>query len=187
MDKSYRTEFHRTFLIDALPEPLTRASAHVQIFDNYITNTRIRIRRIRNPESSEWTHILQQRFPANGDEPGVWKFSEMYLNEDEYAQLKIFEGDEIRKNRYFHEFDGQAHSFDLYLGELWGLTIARIEFANADEMVNFEPSSFLKFEITADPFFFGESLVNRKFSEITDEVRSVGEIQSAELQMRRED
>jgi hypothetical protein len=147
----------------------------------------MRLRRIRRPETSEWTHSLQQRFPVDGDQPGIWKFAEMYLNGEEYAQFKIFEGDEIRKNRYFHELDGRAFSFDLYLGDLWGLTIARAEFANAEEMANFEPRSFFKFEITSDPFFYGESLVHRKFAEIADQVRAVGETQSAELQLRRED
>ena len=64
MNKPAMTELHRLFLIERLPEPLTRASAHLQLFDNYIENTRIRLRNIRDPYSKTWTRILQQRFAA---------------------------------------------------------------------------------------------------------------------------
>src|SRR4030095_16086172 len=101
MDKTYRTELYRMFLIEALPDPLTPGSSHIQIFDNYIANTRMRLRSIRAPETREWTRILQQRFPI-GDASLRWKIAEMHLNDAEYAQFQIFEGTEIRKNRYFH-------------------------------------------------------------------------------------
>jgi hypothetical protein len=99
MDKTNRTEIHRTFLLEALPEPLTRASAHIQIFDNYIPGTRLRLRSVRNPESASWTRILQQRFPAAEGNLSNMRLTEIYLNDAEYAQFQIFEGAEIRKNR----------------------------------------------------------------------------------------
>ena len=33
------------------------------------------------------------------------KLAEIHLNESEYSNFEQFEGREIRKNRYFHEFD----------------------------------------------------------------------------------
>ena len=60
MDKTARTETRRIFLLHNLPEPLTRASRHLQIFDNYIENTRLRLRSVRIPETKTWTWILQQ-------------------------------------------------------------------------------------------------------------------------------
>jgi hypothetical protein len=116
MDKTYRTEQFRTFLIEALPAPLTPASSHIQIFDNYIANTRMRLRSIRVPETKEWTRVLQQRFPITPNVLSQWKIAEMHLNDPEYAQLSVFEGTEIRKNRYFHEFDSRMFAFDVYLG-----------------------------------------------------------------------
>ncbi len=170
LDKTCRTELHRTFLIEALPEPLTRASGHIQLFDNYISNTRIRIRSIRVPETREWTHILQQRFPINADDLSAWKIAEMHLDGEEYAQFKIFEGTEIRKNRYFHEFDGRMFAFDVYLGALWGLNRARAEFETSEELNEFEPPTFASFEVTKNQFFNDENLVLRKFEEVQAEV-----------------
>lgn len=170
MDKTNRTEMHRAFLIDGLPEPLTRASAHIQIFDNYIAGTRLRIRSVRDPETAEWTRILQQRFPANENDLSALKFSEIYLNDSEHAQFETFEGTEIRKNRYFHEFDRRTFMFDVYLGKLWGLNIARIEFETADALDQFEPPPFTVVEITNDPFFLGEILVTKSFEDVRSEV-----------------
>lgn len=174
MDKTNKTEFRRTFLIEALPEPLTRASKHIQFFDNYIANTRMRLRSMRNPETKGWTHILQQRFPANGEDISCLKIAEMYLNEAEYDRFKLFEGNEIRKNRYFHEFDRKSFAFDVYLGDLWGLNIAKVEFDGAEALQMFEPPPFAVFEVTNDAFFLGDNLVFKKFADVKNEVAIIG-------------
>lgn len=174
MDKTNRTEMHRTFLLEGLPEPLTRASAHIQIFDNYIAGTRLRLRSVRSPETSSWTRILQQRFPAAENLLSAIKFGEIYLNDIEYEQFRIFEGSEIRKNRYFHEFDHRNFAFDVFLGTLWGLNMARVEFDNADDLERFEPPPFAVFEVTNNPFFLGETLVTKSFEDVREEVARVG-------------
>ena len=170
MDKTNRTETHRSFLIEGLPEPLTRASAHIQIFDNYIVGTRLRLRAVRDPETSTWTRILQQRFPLHPDEFATIKLAELYLNDAEYAHFEIFEGTEIRKNRYFHEFDGRSFAFDVFLGKLWGLNIARIEFDSPAAADAFESPPFAVVEITNDPFFQGDILVTKEFEGVREQV-----------------
>ena len=166
MDKTNRTEIHRTFLIEALPEPLTRASAHLQVFDNYLPDTRLRIRSVRDPQTAAWTRILQQRFPERPESYGAIKFAEIYLNDAEYERFTIFEGEEIRKNRYFHEYDARSFAFDVYLGKLWGLNMARVEFESVDEMEAFETPQFAVIEVTNDGFFQGESLVHKTFEDV---------------------
>ncbi len=162
------------FLIEALPEPLTRASRHLQFFDNYIANTRMRLRSIRDPETKGWTHILQQRFPVLGEDISCLKVAEIYLNEAEHERFALFEGNEIRKNRYFHVFDRKSFSFDVYLGDLWGLNIAKVEFDNTEDLQIFEPPPFTVFEVTNDPFFMGDNLVFKKFADVQDEVAKIG-------------
>ena len=174
MDKTYRTEFRRRYLTEGLPEPLTRASRHLQLFDNYITGTRMRVRTVRDPETKQWTWLLQQRVPSEISELMCLKVGEIYLNEAEHTAFEPFEGNEIRKNRYFHEFDGREFAFDLYLGPLWGLNIASVEFPDVESMARFETPSFAVFDVTNDGFFLGENIVGKRFEDVRAEVARFG-------------
>lgn len=170
MDKTYRTEFCRRYLIEALPEPLTRASRHLQIFDNYITGTRIRIRTVRDPETKEWTWTMQQRLTDARDGPLFLRTAEICLNEAEHTVFEPFEGNEIRKNRYFHDFDGRSFAFDIYLGKLWGLNIATVDLPDERTFAVFPPPSFAIFDITSEAFFLGDSLVDADLEKVRDEI-----------------
>lgn len=174
MNKTAQTELHRLFLIERLPEPLSPASAHVQIFDHYIENTRMRLRQIRDPHSNAWIRILQQRFPALEGEYAATKLAEIHLNEAEFSVFERFTGREIRKNRYFHEFDRVPFAFDVYLGKLWGLGTARAEFDTLETLKAFLPPPFAIFEVTNDVFFAGENLVDRNFTDVQAEVAEIG-------------
>ncbi len=174
MDKTATTELHRLFLIEALPDPLTPASRHLQIFDNYLAGTRLRLRKIRDPPTKAWTRILQQRFPAADGHRTVTKLSEIYLNETEYAYLERFEGREIRKNRYFHEVDNTPVIFDIYLGGLWGLNTARVDFQSAESMAEYIPPPLFVLEVSNEAFFSGEVIVDKNFDDVQAEVARIG-------------
>ncbi len=185
MNKTYQTELRRIFLIRDLPEPLTRSSSHLQIFDNYIENTRLRIRSMRSPETKEWHFVLQQRFPV-GDSFSQWKIAEIYLNENEHQLFEHFEGrklheneraetNEVRKNRYFYDLGGRQIEIDLFLGELWGLNLARVVFENEKDFENFEIPPFVIAEVTENPFFSGENLVGKHFRDIQAEFARMNE------------
>lgn len=184
MDKTYRNEFRRLFLIEHLPEPMTRADAHLQFFDNYVENTRLRLRSVRVPETKEWNWILQQRF-ATGDGGAHWKIAEIHLNEFEYHLFEQFEGSEIRKNRYFYEFEGKQIEFDVFLGNLWGLNLARVCFETPAEMEDFR-FPFTALEVTGNEFFRGENLVEKKFSDVQDEVAEIVESSHSQDTLTRE-
>lgn len=193
MDKTYADEFRRTFLLQNLPETVERSSSHLQIFDNYIENTRLRIRSVRSPETKEWTFILQQRFPVN-EQLSHWKIAEIYLNENEHTIFEPFENreikknervesNEIRKNRYFLDLDGKQISIDLFLGDLWGLILAKAEFETEKELLDFETPKFSILEVTDDPFFIGGNLVGKNFTDVQEEFKKISESQN-EIEIR---
>ncbi len=178
MDKAKQIETRRVFLIENLPAPLTRASRHLQIFDNYIENTRLRLRSVRVPETKQWTWILQQRFPL--EDLSSWQMAEIYLNEAEHHAFEFFEGrevkknervetSEIRKNRYFYYFGGKQFEIDLFLGALWGLCLAKINFKSVDELTAFEVPSFALLEVTRNEFFVDANLIGKSFSDVQAE------------------
>jgi CYTH domain-containing protein len=159
-------------LVEGLPEPLERKSSHLQLFDNYIHETRLRLRSVRVPETKEWTLLLQKRYPA-GEYGAEWRIEQIELTTSEYEHFKPFEGNEIRKNRYFEEFDGRRFEFDVYLGPLWGLNRTRVEFVSREEMESFTPPAFTIVEITDVPFFDDANLVNCKFEDVQAEVERI--------------
>jgi CYTH domain-containing protein len=173
MNKTAFTEYRRLFLIEKLPEPLEPKSTHVQVFDNYIEGTRMRLRLMRDPYSKNWTRILQQKL-SDGARQGAVKTAEMYLNDPEYSNFEQFEGREIRKNCYFHEFVGESFTFEVYLGELWGLSTAQVRFEKAEHAEAFYLPAFAVFDITNDVFFVGSNLVGKRFDDVRDHVAGLG-------------
>jgi CYTH domain-containing protein len=181
MNKTADLVYRRLYLVERLPEPLEPKSAHLQIFDNYIEGTRLRLRLVRDPATKAWTRIIQQHVEIENSGCGMSHLFEIHLNDNEYAAFESFEGSEIRKNRYFHEFDGMSFSFDVYLGDLWGLNMAKVEFANANDMEAFDPPAFAVFDITNDTFFLGRNLVKKKFDDVRERVSQLGSGVSSEL------
>jgi CYTH domain-containing protein len=178
MNKTTRIELRRVFLLPNLPEPLTRASYHLQIFDNYIENTRLRLRSVRVPETKEWTWILQQI--ESFADLSKREIAEIFLNETEHAAFEIFEGrevrrnerietNEIRKNRYFYGISDKEIEIDLFLGGLWGLITAQIYFETAEEMKSFAAPPFAVAEVTANEFYIGKNLLGKTFADVRKE------------------
>ncbi len=167
MNNSVITEHKRHFLIKELPEPLTRASMHIQLFDNYVPLTHLRLRNVRIPESKEWVYLFEHR---------IWSVDNfctvttIRLSETEHSQLEHLEGTEIRKNRYWGEFAGREAEFDVYLGKLWGLNRAAIIFDSADEAAALIYEHPDHLEITGSSFFRDESLVNRTIEDVQIEI-----------------
>jgi CYTH domain-containing protein len=161
MDKTYRDEFTRLFVVENLPGSMSPADAHLQIIDNYVDGTRFRFRRVRVPGNREWTRLLQQRLPIFGGK----KIAQFVLDEAEYRALGAFEGNEIRKNRYFTEIDGLQVAFDIYLGALSGLTTARAEAESAGAIAGFV-FPYTGIEVTTVPMFEGANLFRRSFADV---------------------
>ena len=176
MNKISEPEPFRSFLIDKLPEPLTPASSHLQIIDRYIADTEVRLRRVRDPNSSALNFLLQKRLAIRSGNATLCRREDIHLSDVEYSIFDRFVGDEVRKNRYFHEFDRRMMVFDIYLGELSGLATTRVNFVNAKELEDYVPPPFAVFEITNDPFFDGHNIAGNTFSSVQAEVKRVGQI-----------
>ena len=157
--KYARVERERRFLLTGLPEGLEPAAPHAQIFDNYLTGTRLRLRKIRVPERREWTWKLTQKFAPDPSDFSRTLITNIYLSQYEYEMLAVFEGNELRKNRYPFEHEGRAYSVDVFLGDLRGLFLAETEFETDEEMRAFAPPSFAALEVTNDETFTGARLV----------------------------
>ena len=164
-----RLERERRYLLKDLPEGLTRASPHLQITDNYITGTRLRLRKVREPQSNKWTVKFTQKYAPNPADLSRCIITNTYLTAAESEVLAVFEANEIRKNRYPFEFAGRKFSIDLFLGDLFGLVLAETSFATDDELDSFPQPPFAVEDVTNDNLFSGGNLSVSTFAEVREE------------------
>ena len=172
--KYARVERERRYLLQDLPEGLTRASSHVQITDNYLTGTRLRLRKIRNPQTNKWTVKLTQKFAPDAEDFSRTIITNIYLNALEAETLGVFDANEIRKNRYPFEFEGRKFTVDMFLGDLFGLVLAEVSFETDEEIDNFRPPPFAIADVTGSEVFTGGRLCELTFTDIREEIRRSG-------------
>ena len=174
-DSKYaRLERERRYLLADLPEGLTRTDPHLQITDNYITGTRLRLRKVRDPRTNKWTVKFTQKFAPNPADLSRTLITNTYLNATEAEALSLFEANEIRKNRYFLEREGRKFSVDMFLGDLFGLVLAEVGFDTDDELDNFKKPSFALADVTNEELFTGGRLCYLIFQTVREELEKRG-------------
>lgn len=168
--KYARVERERRFLLKDLPEGLTRADPHLQITDNYITGTRLRLRKVRDPRTNKWIVKFTQKFAPNPDDLSRTIITNTYLNPLEADTLSVFNTNEIRKNRYYFDFEGRRFSVDMFLGDLFGLVLAEVGFETDEELDNFRTPPFAIADVTNVPLFTGGSLCELTFAQVREAI-----------------
>ena len=172
--KYARVERERRYLLLDLPDGLTRADPHLQITDNYITGTRLRIRKVREPRTNKWTVKFTQKFAPDPDDFSRTIITNIYLNALEAETLSMFDANEIRKNRYSFSFEGRKFSVDMFLGDLFGLVLAETSFENDEELGSFVKPAFAVAEVTNNLVFTGGKLSQLTFADVRDEIIKSG-------------
>jgi len=178
--KYARVERERRYLLQDLPEGLSRVDDHLQITDNYITGTRLRIRKVREPRSNKWVVKFTQKFAPDQSDLSHTNITSIYLNATEAETLSMFNANEIRKNRYYFDYEGRRFSVDMFLGDLFGLVLAEVSFDNDEEMNNFSKPSFALADVTNDVLFSGGKLSELTFADVLEGIRGRGLLGRAE-------
>ena len=88
--------------------------------------------------------------------------------------LSVFEANEIRKNRYYFNFDGRRFSIDMFLGDLLGLVLAETSFETDQEMAESQTPSFALADVTNNEIFTGGRLCELTFADIRKEAQRAG-------------
>src|SRR6267378_6592228 len=172
-------ERERRYLLQDLPEGLTRADPHLQITDNYITGTRLRLRKVRDPKTNKWTVKFTQKFTPNPRDLSRTIITNIYLNALEAETLSVFDANEIRKNRYYFEFAGRVFSIDMFLGDLFGLVLAEVSFETDEELDSFPKPPFAIADVTNIGLFTGGRLCELTFEDIREEIMKTEIVRSS--------
>ena len=168
--KYARIERERRYVLSDLPEGVTRVDPHLQITDNYITGTWLRIRKVREPRTNKWTVKFTQKYAPDPNDLSRTIITNTYLNALEAEVLSVFDTNEIRKNRYPFEFDGRQFSVDMFLGDLFGLVLAEIGFDTDEDLDSFPKPPFALLDVTNDPLFTGGRLCELTFADVRKEI-----------------
>jgi CYTH domain-containing protein len=142
----------------------------MQITDNYITGTRLLIRKVRDPLTNKWVVKFTQKSPIDPADLSRTRITTLYLNALEAETLSTFTANEIRKNRYKFEFEGRTFSIDMFLGSLFGLVLAEVSFDNDVEMDQFTLPGFALRDVTNDLLFTGGTLSEITFEDVRREL-----------------
>jgi CYTH domain-containing protein len=169
--KYARVERERRYLLRELPTGFDLKAAHAQITDNYITATRMRLRKSRWVPTNEWTLKLTQKHTPQPPDFSRTLITSIYLSEYEYEVLSVFEGNELRKNRYPFEHEGRKYSVDVFLGDLRGLILAESDFDDDEEMDSFPPPAFASADVTREELFTGGRLVELTTEDLRRELK----------------
>ena len=172
--KYARVERERRYLLQDLPEGMSRADYHLQITDNYITGTRLRIRKVRDPRTNKWTVKFTQKFAPDPNDLSRSIITNTYLNALEAETLSVFNSNEIRKNRYYFDYEGRRFNVDMFLGDLFGLVLAEVGFETDEELRTFPKPAFALADVTTNGVFSGGSLCELTFAEVREEILKRG-------------
>ena len=151
-------ELERRYLLRELPADLKGQEYNWRIVDRYLSNSRLRLRRMTSPASGMVIFKLTQKYREAGQEATETIITNMYLNEVEYSSFSQLQGTEITKKRYEYRQQGDLYSIDVFEGPLQGLILAEMEAETAAELAAQPIPSFALKEVTADPFFSGGAL-----------------------------
>jgi len=163
-------ERERRYLLPDLPAGLSRADHHLQITDNYLTGTRLRIRKVRDPRTNKWVVKFTQKSAPDREDLSRTVITNIYLNAQEADTLAVFEANEIRKNRYPFEFAGRKFSVDMFIGDLLGLVLAEVSFESDDELDTFPIPPFALADVTNNEMFTGGRLAYLTFADLRQEI-----------------
>jgi CYTH domain-containing protein len=171
--KYVRVERERRYLLRELPEGVSPRDEHAQITDNYITNTRLRLRKSRWVPTGEWSLKLTQKHTPAPPDFARTLITTLYLNRAEYEALSVFEANELRKNRYHLRHEGRLYSVDVFLGDLRGLILAETDFDTDEEMDASAPPPFAVADVTHEELFTGGRLAYLSAEELREGINEV--------------
>lgn len=144
-------EREQRWLLSRLPDQLKNP---VEISDHYLSNTRLRLRRMQSSSTVVWK--LAQKVRVDEASPERVKLTNIYLDELEYQRLSQLEAEVLVKTRWHWNVNGRALSVDALGGDLEGLILAEVELGTEEGWI--APPPFVAVDVTFDDRYSGGAL-----------------------------
>lgn len=144
--KYAHTEFERRWLVDTKTRPAFAQADATDICDRYITNTRLRLRRMERRNFDDVVWKLTKKYDCA--EPSARPIVTTYMTHAEYQVFYALPASELVKRRLHVEHAGNWWSLDLFDGALSGLEIVECEAADANALGMLVPPPWALQEVT---------------------------------------
>lgn len=149
--KYSRPEIERRWLIDTdATEGLLEGAPRV-IRDKYLSDTRLRLRRITSPDGEQIYKFCKKYGNRRGAAESI---TNIYLSQMEYDLLDRLAGTTVTKSRH----PQPVGSIDVYRTARGPLCVFEVEFSSASGAAHFQPPEFVDREITGDVHLTGFAL-----------------------------
>ena len=130
------------------------AERTAEIYDWYVVDTRLRLRRVDDGHSSVFK--LAQKVRTDPEDPETVSLTNMYLDRGEYEIVRQLPGRELHKTRWHVMSDNRRLAVDEFHGPLRGLVLVEVELEPDEERLGLP--SFAIEDVTNDDRFSGGSL-----------------------------
>lgn len=146
-------ERERRWLVDQRQRPDLGNLDHVLIEDRYISDTRMRLRRMTDSKTGHSVLKLTKKYEC--PDPLARPIVTAYLTEQEFEVFAKLDARSLVKKRYSVE----GFSIDQFVGALDGLERAEIERSDEQTLINLHPPVWAEAEVSDDPRYQGGTLV----------------------------
>ncbi|HMS21037.1 hypothetical protein [uncultured Sphingorhabdus sp.] len=146
-------ERERRWLVDPRQRPDLGNLDHVLIEDQYISNTRMRLRRMTDSKTGLSVLKLTKKYEC--PDPLARPIVTAYLTEIEFEVFAKLDARSLAKKRYSVE----GFSIDQFVGALDGLELAEIERSDEQMLRDLQPPAWAAAEVSADLRYQGGNLV----------------------------
>lgn len=160
-------EYERRFLLGHRPHGMIDPRA---IVDEYINDTRLRLRTVDWPDTDEHQQKLgHKRRLVEGDPTGIMCTS-LYLDDNEVAVLSLLPSRRLAKTRWRLNVGAVVASVDVFEESLEGLILLEVDLGAPDLLDGFTPPSWAGPDVTRNERFTGGELAGRSFHDLADDI-----------------
>ncbi len=160
-------EYERRFLLDRIPDDVADPRT---IVDEYITDTRLRLRTVHWPDTDQRDQKLgHKRRLVESDPTGIMCTS-LYLDDDEITVLATLPSRRLVKTRWRLTLGEVAASIDVFEESLEGLIMLEVDLGGPDLLAMFTPPDWVGPEVTHDEHFTGGELAGVSFQDLAPHI-----------------
>jgi CYTH domain-containing protein len=151
-------ERERRFLVDRASRPELAGLPFVRIEDRYVTDTRLRLRRMSDSATGQVVHKLTKKYEAA--DPLARPIVTAYLSEAEYDVFVSLPAMILSKRRYPVITPHGTFGIDLFEGVLERLELAEIELADDAALRGLPAPSWAIADVSSDKRYNGDQLAH---------------------------